>query len=52
MLEVVVKASVASDPLDILPAAFAFIAVMCENRNQKSRNRVLEIENRTESNQI
>jgi len=43
-----VKAYTTSDPLDVLPTACAFIAdfaVMCENRN-----RVLETENRTESN--
>ena len=42
MLEVDgVKASTASDPLDVLPAARTFIAVMCKNRNNKKR--VLEI---------
>jgi len=29
------KASAASDPLDILPAACTFIAVMWENQNRK-----------------
>jgi len=37
MLEVDdVKASTASDPLSVLPAACAFIAVMCKNRNRKN----------------
>jgi len=48
-----VKASTASDPLDVLPAACArknFIVVMCKNRNWKKRNWVPEIENRIEPN--
>jgi len=53
MLEVdSVKASTASDPLDVLHAVCAFIAVMCENRNRKKPNRVLEMKNQTESNRI
>jgi len=37
MLEVDgVKASTTSNPLDVLPAACAFIAGMCKNRNRKT----------------
>jgi len=37
MLEVDgVKASAASNTLDVLPAACAFIAMMCKNQNQKN----------------
>jgi len=47
-----VKASTASDPLDVLPNACAFIAVMCKYWNRKKPNQVLEIKNQTESNRI
>jgi len=45
-----VKAYTASDPLDVLPTACAFIAVMSEN--QKNRNWVLQIEIQAKSNGI
>ena len=53
MLEVVVKASIASDPLDILPAACArdsFIAVMCETGyvKLKTKQNQTEFENQTD----
>jgi len=46
-----VKASTGSDPLGVLPAACArknVIVVICKNQNRKNRNRLPEIENRTE----
>jgi len=40
-----VKAYTASDPSDVLPTAFTFIVVMCEDQNQKERNRYLRLKN-------
>jgi len=45
-----VKASTASDPLDVLSSACAFIAVMCKNRNRKNWTGYLRL--KTELNRI
>jgi len=37
------KASTASDALDVLPTACAFIAVMCKKRNRKNRTVYLRL---------
>jgi len=51
-----VKAYTASDPLDVLPTACApslrTLQWCAKTETEKNRNLVLEIENRTESNQI
>ena len=47
-----VKAYRDSDPLDVLPTARAFIAVMCENRKNQNWLSLLDIEIWAKSNGI